>query len=108
MGRCVAMVNLLWAVHLAVLTLAPDLLPLSLGVGLGLHWVVFGWIIGHRLGLIHAVARTLCVTAAWWLAPDHRVSAVAAGVVLCYGYALLTLATRPLNQAAPTDAQMAR
>lgn len=95
MGRCVLMVNLLWAVHLTVFALAPAYLPLTLGIGLGLHWIVFGWIIGHPLGLIHATTRTALVTAAWWLIPTHRISAVAVAVVATYAYALFALATRP-------------
>lgn len=108
MARCVVMVNLLWAVHLSVFALAPSYLPLTLGIGLGLHWVVFGWIIGHPLGLIHAIARTLSVTVAWWLVPDHRISAVAAAVVVSYGYALYALATRPLTEPTRTAAPAAR
>jgi hypothetical protein len=108
MGRCVVMVNMLWAVHLTVFALAPSYLPLTLGIGLGLHWVVFGWIIGHPLGLIHAIARTLSVTAAWWLAPDHRITAVAAAVVISYGYALYALATRSLTEPPRTAALAAR
>lgn len=95
MGRCVLMVNLLWVVHLTVFALVPAYLPLTIGIGLGLHWIVFGWIIDHPLGLIHAITRTALVTAAWWLIPAHRISAVAAAVVATYGYALYALATRP-------------
>lgn len=97
MGRSVLMVNLLWAVHLTVFAQRPEYLPLTLGIGLGLHWVVFSWIIGHRLGLVHAALRTVLVTALWWAMPGNRVSAVAAGVVLAYLYAIGSLAVRPLN-----------
>lgn len=100
MGRCVLMVNLLWAVHLTVFALAPSFLPLTLGIGLGLHWIVFGWIIDHPVGLIHAITRTALVTAAWWLFPAHRISAVAAAVVAAYGYALYALAIRPTTTSA--------
>lgn len=37
MGLCIVMVNLLWAVHIPLLLNAPEFVPLSLGVGLGLH-----------------------------------------------------------------------
>ena len=94
MGRCVLMVNLLWAVHLTVFAVAPTYLPLTVGIGLGLHWIVFGWIIGDPVGLIHAMTRTALVAAAWWLIPTHRISAVAAAVVATYGYAIYALATR--------------
>jgi len=94
MGRSVVMVNLLWAVHLTLAVQDWAYLPLTLGIGLGLHWVVFGWVIGHPVGLVHAALRTVLVTAAWWAFPDARVSAVAAAVVLTYGYALAVLASR--------------
>jgi hypothetical protein len=97
MGRCVLMVNLLWAMHLTVFALDPTYLPLTLGIGLGLHWVVFSWVVGHPVGLIHAVLRTVLVTGLWWLVPTHRISAVAAGVVAAYGLSLYLLATRPKN-----------
>lgn len=37
MALCILMVNLLWALHLTLLNRDPALLPLSLGIGLGLH-----------------------------------------------------------------------
>ncbi len=76
MGRSALMVNLLWAVHLSLFTLDPSNVPLTLGVGLGLHWIVFGWIAGTGVGMLHAVVRTLLVTAAWWAFPDAPVEAV--------------------------------
>ena len=97
MGRSVLMVNLLWAVHLSLIPTAPELLPLSLGVSLGLHWVVFGWVTGHWVGLAHAVARTLLVTAAWWALPDAPVTAVAGAVVLVYAASIAVLARRELD-----------
>ena len=78
-------------------TLDPTYLPLTLGIGLGLHWVVFSWVVGHPVGLIHAALRTVLVTGLWWLIPTHRISAVAAGVVAAYGLSIYLLATRPLN-----------
>ena len=95
MGRSVLMVNLLWAVHLTLLAHDWSFLPLTLAIGLGLHWVVFGWVIAHHVGLVHAVGRTLLVTVAWWAFPDARVSAVAIAVVAAYAYAIVVLARRP-------------
>ncbi len=97
MGMCVLMVNLLWAVHLTLLYVAPSLIPLTLGIGLGLHWIVFSWIIQHPMGTIHAIARTVLVTAAWWLFPEHHMSAVAAAVVITYLYSIVALRFRTLN-----------
>jgi hypothetical protein len=95
MGRSVLMVNLLWAVHLTLLVTGTTAVPLTLAIGLGLHWVVFSWIVGHPVGLVHAVLRTVLVTAAWWAFPDARVAAVATAVLLAYAYAIVVLARRP-------------
>lgn len=97
MGFSVLMINLLWALHLTVLFNAPEYLPLTIGIGLGLHWVVFSWVIGHPVGIVHAVMRTLLVTAAWWLFTDVRIAAVAAAVVVAYVYAIAILASRSLT-----------
>lgn len=97
MGRSVFMVNLLWAVHLTVYAQVPDLLPLTLGIGLGLHWVVFGWLIGHRLGIVHAAVRTVLVVTMWWMMPGARVSAVAAAVVVAYVYSIVALMSRTVT-----------
>lgn len=88
MGVCVLMVNLLWALHVPLLLTAPQFVPLSLGVGLGLHWMVYSWIIGHPLGYRHAIARTLGLVVVWFAFPEHRVTACALVVVAAY---LLTL-----------------
>jgi hypothetical protein len=98
MGLCIVMVNLLWALHLTLMFKDASFVPLSLGIGLGLHWIVFSWIVDHPLGIIHAVLRTVLVTALWWLFPASPVVAVAVGVVIAYAYSIYALATRRLNQ----------
>lgn len=60
MGMSVLMVNLLWAVHLSLLFGARQFFPLSLGIALGIHWIVYSWIIQHPVGLIHALLRSPC------------------------------------------------
>lgn len=98
MGLCVLMVNLLWALHLTFLFTEASFFPLSLGIGLGLHWVVFSWIIGHPVGTIHAVLRTVLATALWWLLPVNPITAVALGVVVAYGYSIFVLSRRPVAE----------
>ncbi|HEX8573653.1 MAG TPA: hypothetical protein VF759_12980 [Allosphingosinicella sp.] len=73
-----------WAIHIPVWIHAPALFPLTVGIAFGLHWVVFGWSIGHRLGLVHLALRAALVPAAWYAAPDNRMGAVAATVAFCY------------------------
>ncbi len=50
--------------------------PLSLGIGLGLGWVVLSWVIRHPVATIHAVLRTALVPGLWWALPAHPSRAV--------------------------------
>lgn len=99
MGACVFMVNLLWALHIPLALRAPEFVPLSVGVGLGLHWVVYSWITRHSVGYMHAIVRTLALVAAWFAFPENVVSACAAAVVLAYVLAIYQMATRDIPQA---------
>lgn len=99
MALCVLMVNLLWALHLTLLGQNPAYVPLSLGIGLGLHWIVFSWIINHPLGIIHALLRTALATGLWWLFPEQPITAVAAAVVVSYLYSIAALIARRPNEA---------
>lgn len=105
MGLCVLMVNLLWALHLTLLSRDPALLPLSLGIGLGLHWIVFSWIIQHPLGIVHTVLRTGLATGLWWLFPVYAITVVAAAIVIAYLYAIAALATRRRNNQPAVEVQ---
>ncbi len=98
MGLSTLMVNLLWVVHVTAALEMPALVPLTIGISLGLHWAVFSWVIGHHVGLVHAIARTVMVGAAWWLVPDGRIAAVGVAVVIAYLYSIVTLAARTPNR----------
>lgn len=97
MGMCVLMVNLLWALHIPLVLKAPEFVPLSLGIGLGLHWVVYSWIIQHPLGLIHAVLRTMLVVALWYLFPASRLATISAAIVACYALSIIQMSTRVIK-----------
>ncbi len=99
MGMCVLMVNLLWLVHIPLMIKAPEFLPLSLGIGLGLHWIVYSWIIQHPVGTLHAILRTVIVFAVWNIFPDHRITAVALAVVVAYVIALFQMQSRTIVEA---------
>jgi hypothetical protein len=79
---------------------APRFFPLSLGIGLGIHWIVYSWIIQHPVGLIHAILRTVLVVTAWYAFPDRRLVAVPAVIVIVYMLSLVVMARR----AAPAGA----
>lgn len=94
MGVCVLMVNLLWAVHVPLLMQAPQFVPLSLGIALGLHWMVYSWIINHPLGYRHAILRTVGLVAVWFAVPAHPVTASAAVVVAAYAITIAEMRRR--------------
>jgi hypothetical protein len=78
------MVLLTWAIHIPVWIYAPELFPLTVGIAFSLHWIVYGWIIGNRLGLVHTCLRTALVLLAWHLVPANRMGAVCVGVAIAY------------------------
>lgn len=96
MGLCVLMVNLLWAVHIPLFLYEPTLVPLSLGISLGLHWIIFSWIVQHPLGIVHAVLRSILVMVAWFVFPDQRLFAIGLVIVLIYFLSIWQMLNRPV------------
>ena len=68
--------------------------PLSVGVLTGLMWLPFSVMAGHWVGYFHAIARTLLLTAAWFLFPAHRFTLLPAIIVALYFISILALAKR--------------
>lgn len=97
MGTCVLMVNLLWAIHIPLLMRAPQFVPLSLGIALGLHWMVYSWIIAHPLGYRHAILRTAGLVAVWFAFPGHVVTASALVVVAAYAMTIIEMRARRIS-----------
>ena len=69
-------------------------LPMTVGILTGVMWLTFSWIIDHWVGIFHALARTICVLALWYLLPDHRFVAIPFAIVLIYIITLIILARR--------------
>ncbi len=69
-------------------------LPLTVGILAGLMWLPMSWIIQHWVGVFHAVARTVLVTAAWFLFPTQRFTVIPAVVVAVYAVTLVALDRR--------------
>ena len=107
MGTCVVMVNLLWAVHIPLVIYAPTFVPLSLGIGLGLHWMVYSWIIAHPLGYQHAILRTIGLLAVWFAVPAHLVTASALVIVATYAVTLFQMRSRSTSARALASSRMA-
>jgi len=66
-------------------------IPVTVGIGFALHWVVFSWTLDHPVGFIHLGLRILFVITAWHLVPGDRMGAVAAGVALAYAISVFQL-----------------
>jgi hypothetical protein len=86
-GRAMVMVNLV----------LPASLPLSIAVLSGLHWIVYGWVVQHWIGMFHAVARSVLVTVCWFAFPQQRFVVIPIVVVVIYGITIYFLATRKLR-----------
>lgn len=99
-GYGILMSMLVWGIALPFWMMEPSSLPLSGGILAGLMWVPLSWILQHWVGLFHAIARTLLVTFAWFLFPNHRFTLIPALIVLVYLVSIAALATRPLPEAA--------
>ena len=73
-----------WAIHIPVWVYAPELFPISVGIGFAFHWVIFSWTVQRPVGFVHLAMRIVFVLTAWHLAPANRMGAVAAGIALAY------------------------
>jgi len=63
----------------------PGFIPLAVGVGMGMHWPVVGWMYGGKSFLAHFLIRTIGSTALWYALPDDRFTIIpffVAGVYL--------------------------
>jgi hypothetical protein len=57
-------------------------------------WPPFSWIIGRWIGTFHTLARTVLVTASWYLFPNHRFVAVPAVIVAVCAVTIVVLEAR--------------
>lgn len=99
-GHGILMSILVWGIALPFWMVEPSSLPLSGGILSGLMWVPLSWILQHWVGIFHAVTRTVLITAAWFVFPDHRFVAIPALIVVVYLISIAALATRPLPRSA--------
>ena len=91
----VTMAWLVFAIAIPFFMIDPTSLPLTVGILAGLMWVPFSWMIQHWVGLFHGIARTVLVTAAWYLFPQRRFVAIPAVIVVIYLITIVVLARRP-------------
>jgi hypothetical protein len=92
--HCVAMALLVYAIAIPFFRIDYTSLPLTVGILSGLMWISHSWIIQHWVGIFHTVARTILVTAAWYIAPRHRFVVIPAIIVVVYGVTIVILERR--------------
>lgn len=90
-AQAVLSINLLWPLYLVIALSDQLLLPLALGIGMGLHWPIIGWMYRSRACLIHALVRTVLVTAIWFLLPAHRLTLLPLAIALVYAFTVAGL-----------------
>ncbi|MDR0781296.1 MAG: hypothetical protein LBF16_11490 [Pseudomonadales bacterium] len=79
-----AMAVLVYAIAIPFFLRDYTSLPLTVGILTGLMWLPTTWIIGHWVGVAHAVGRTAAIVVAWYLFPEHRFTAVSLVIILAY------------------------
>jgi len=95
-GLTILMANLVWGIAIPFWLIEPSSLPLSVGILAGIMWIPFSWMLQHWVGLFHGIARTVLVTAAWFLFPAHRFVLIPIVIVIIYVISIYALATRRL------------
>ena len=82
--RAVISINLLWPLHFAIYFNNPQLLPLSLAIGMGIHWPIIGWMYGSSACFQHALVRVAAVSIVWFLYPAGRFTLLPLVVAVVY------------------------
>lgn len=77
-------INFLWPVHVVIISIVPEAAPLSLAIGMTLHWPVIGWMYASKVCYLHAVARLAVVTLLWYGFPELRLTGLPLAVAALY------------------------
>lgn len=71
-------------ITIAVAYVDLQLVPLTLAIGMSLHWPVIGWMYNSKSCLIHAIVRVFLVTVIWFVFPEFRFTFLPIMVSLLY------------------------
>ncbi len=77
-------INFLWPVHVVIISAIPAAAPLTLAIGMTLHWPMIGWAYASRICYLHAVTRLLVVTVLWYGFPEMRFTVLPLAVAGLY------------------------
>jgi hypothetical protein len=82
-----------WGVTIPLFYEAREFVPLSLGIGMSLHWPVIGWMYGRTvLFSLHTAVRTAAVIALWYLYPLDRFALIPLAIAAIYLLTALAIA----------------
>lgn len=97
----VASALLVYAIAIPFFIVEPTSLPLSVGILTGLMWMPTSWLMGHWVGVFHAVTRTIGIVVLWYVLPEWRFVAIPFFIVLVYLVTMLVLEQRWRRLTAP-------
>ena len=92
--HCVAMSVMVYAIAIPFFRVDRTSLPLTVGILAGLMWIPLSWIIQHRIGIFHTVARTIAIVVLWYALPNHRFTAIPLAIVAVYLITIAVLESR--------------
>jgi hypothetical protein len=82
-----------WGITIPLFYDAREFVPLSLGIGMSLHWPVIGWMFGRTvLFSLHTAIRTAAVIALWYLFPEGRFTLIPLAIAGIYFLTALVIA----------------
>jgi len=83
---------LFWPMIIAAFSIAPQLVPLILAIGMSLHWPVIGWSYG-RTGLYsaHSIVRAIVCLFIWLYYPEARFTVLPLAVACVYLVTVLAI-----------------
>jgi len=91
---CVGQALLAYAIAIPFAVVKPESAVFMVGMLTGFMWLPSAWLIGHWIGAFHAIARSLLILLAWFLAPDAGMVWVPAIVLVMYALTIFTLERR--------------
>jgi hypothetical protein len=72
----------------------PESAVFTVGMLTGFMWLPCAWLMDHWVPAFHAVARTLLILLAWWLAPGQGMVWVPVTVLSMYAVSIVALERR--------------
>ncbi|MBH9579094.1 DUF7010 family protein [Inhella proteolytica] len=85
---------LAYAIAIPFALVRPESAVFMVGMLTGFMWLPAGWLMGHWIGAVHALGRTLMILAAWLLVPQQGMVWVPAIVLGHYALTILVLERR--------------